>query len=246
MRYQDISNNLNKIKISTIYNSKNIIDVIEKIRKILFDANVNIIDEIKKLEFLLSLFIEKESDIANILTELPIIKKQLNGDITAFLSSDPAIKEEQEVVLCYPGFLAIWLYRIARVFYNMNYYVVARFITEYAHSKTGIDIHPGASIGDNFFIDHGTGIVIGETTCIGNNVKIYHGVTLGAISLNKDVISKDNKRHPSIEDGVIIYSNATILGGKTIIGKNSVIGCNVLVIESVEKNSKITYSNIIR
>jgi serine O-acetyltransferase len=155
----------------------------------------------------------------------------LNTDIEALLAGDPAARTRFEIIRAYPGFYAISFYRIAHALYDLNIPLLPRIITEYAHSKTGIDIHPAAEIGEYFFIDHGTGIVIGETTVIGDHVKLYQGVTLGALSVDKTMASV--KRHPTVEDHVIIYSGATILGGETIIGHNSIIGGNVWLTKSV-------------
>ncbi|MCH7408846.1 serine acetyltransferase [Belliella sp. DSM 111904] len=163
----------------------------------------------------------------------------IHQDVDAMFAGDPASKSRAEILRCYPGFYAIAAYRIAHELYLLGVKMIPRIITEYAHSKTGIDIHPGASIGHHFCIDHGTGLVIGETTVIGNYVKLYQGVTLGALSVHKE--DADLKRHPTIEDNVVIYSGATILGGNTVIGKNSVIGGNVWLTKSIPANSKIYY-----
>jgi serine O-acetyltransferase len=168
---------------------------------------------------------------------LPQIYENLKKDVKAILDGDPAAHSEHEVILTYPGFYAIARHRIAHELYNLNIPLLPRIISEHVHSKTGIDLHPGATIGESFCIDHGTGIVIGETTMIGNNVKIYQGVTLGALSVSKDLAN--HKRHPTIQDNVVIYANATILGGETVIGQNSIIGGNVWITKSVEPNSKI-------
>lgn len=165
----------------------------------------------------------------------------LINDLETIINFDPAAKSKEEVLIAYPGFFAITSYRIANIFWKLNIPIIPRIITEYVHSKTGIDIHPGAEIGENFFIDHGTGIVIGETTKIGNNVKIYQGVTLGALSVSKDNAS--DKRHPTIENNVTIYANATILGGNTTIGVSSVIGGNVWLTHSVPENSLVYHKS---
>lgn len=172
---------------------------------------------------------------------LPKITELLATDIRAALRGDPATKSPDEVIFCYPGLLANLMFRIAHELYLLDIPIIPRIITEYAHSLTGIDIHPGATIGPEFFIDHGTGVVIGETTIIGRNVRLYQGVTLGALSLPRDAGKKlrDKKRHPSIEDNVIIYSNTTILGGKTVIGEGSIIGGNIWITESVATNTKV-------
>ncbi len=170
---------------------------------------------------------------------LPKIYEKLGQDIDAMYEGDPAAKSREEVIRTYPGFYAIAAYRIAHELHSLGVQGIPRIITEHAHSKTGIDIHPGASIGDHFCIDHGTGVVIGETSVIGNHVKIYQGVTLGALSVNKEDASK--KRHPTLEDNVVVYAGATILGGETVIGNGSVIGGNVWLTSSVPSNSKIYY-----
>jgi len=165
-------------------------------------------------------------------TQIPEIYSKLSMDAQAIHDGDPASESVDEVISAYPGFFAIYTYRIAHEFYKLGIPIFPRMLTEYAHYRTGIDIHPGAAIGQSFFIDHGTGVVIGETTIIGDNVKIYQGVTLGALSVIKK--SQLNKRHPTIEDNVIIYSNATILGGDTVIGHDSIIGGNVWLTKSVQ------------
>lgn len=172
---------------------------------------------------------------------ISVIHKMLLHDLDSVLKFDPAAKSKNEVLLTYPGFFAITVYRIANYLWQHQNYILARLIAEYAHSKTGIDIHPGALIGECFFIDHGTGIVIGETAIIGKNVKIYQGVTLGALSVHKD--EQNKKRHPTIENGVIIYANATILGGSTIIGKNSTIGGNVWITSSIPEQSMVFHKS---
>jgi serine O-acetyltransferase len=170
---------------------------------------------------------------------LPGIHQRLEHDVIAMFQGDPAAKSEAEVIRTYPGFYAIAAYRLAHELYGLGVEDIPRVITEHAHSKTGIDIHPASKIGEHFCIDHGTGIVIGETTVIGNHVKIYQGVTLGALSVDKSDAEK--KRHPTIEDYVVIYAGATILGGETIIGHDSVIGGNVWLTRSVPAHSKIYY-----
>lgn len=177
-------------------------------------------------------------------TELPGIRKQLDLDAIAFESNDPASHSLAEIYMAYPGFYAISIYRLSHALYNHNVYILPRMMSEYVHGITGVDIHPGATIGESFYIDHGTGIVIGETAIIGKNVKIYQGVTLGGISISKDMAS--TKRHPTIEDNVCIYANATILGGDIIIGAGSTIGANVWITESVPENSLVTYQTEIK
>ncbi|MBC7511566.1 MAG: serine acetyltransferase [Ferruginibacter sp.] len=163
--------------------------------------------------------------------EVPVIYNTLLNDAAAILKFDPAAKSIEEVLMAYPGFFATAVYRFSHQLVLQGVHILPRVFAEYAHSKTGIDVHPGATIGESFFIDHGTGIVIGETCIIGDNVKIYQGVTLGALSVNKDCA--EIKRHPTIQDNVVIYSGATILGGDTIIGNDSVIGGNVWLTNSV-------------
>ena len=171
---------------------------------------------------------------------IPIIQKLLFKDITAAFDGDPAAKSKEEIIFSYPGFFAIFVYRIAHELYSRNIPFIPRIMTEHAHSRTGIDINSGAIIGEYFFIDHGTGVVIGETATIGNHVKLYQGVTLGALSTRKGQLLAGTKRHPTVEDNVTIYSGATILGGNTIIGENSVIGGNAFIIESIDKNTKVS------
>lgn len=172
---------------------------------------------------------------------LPRVAALLATDIRAALQGDPATKSPDEVIFCYPGLLATLIFRLAHELYLLKVPIIPRIITEYAHNLTGIDIHPGATIGEGFFIDHGTGVVIGETTIIGRNVRIYQGVTLGALSLPRDAGQRmrDKKRHPTIEDNVIIYSNTTILGGDTVIGTGSIIGGNIWLTESVDTGTKV-------
>lgn len=176
--------------------------------------------------------------------QLPELYRILNTDIQAIFNGDPAAVSEFEVIRTYPGFYAICFYRIAYLLSKANVPLVPRILTEHAHSKTGIDIHPAAIIGEYFHIDHGTGIVIGETSIIGNNVKLYQGVTLGALSVRKNLAG--SKRHPTVEDQVIIYSGATILGGETVIGHNSVIGGNVWITESISPFSTAYHAPIIK
>jgi serine O-acetyltransferase len=168
------------------------------------------------------------------------VYQALLKDAEAIAKHDPAAASAEEVIMAYPGFYAIAVYRLSHEIYKLKVKMLPRLFTEYAHSKTGIDIHPGATIGEGFFIDHGTGIVIGETATIGNNVKIYQGVTIGAL-LAKG--KQETKRHPAIEDDVIIYAGATILGGDTVIGQGSIIGGNVWLTNSVPANSFVYQKN---
>ncbi len=183
---------------------------------------------------------EIETLVHDFISELPSIYAMLLEDAQAIVDGDPAAKDSREVIRSYPGFNAIAMHRIAHFFYAQGLPYLPRIVTEHAHEKTGIDIHPGAKIGRRFCIDHGTGIVIGETTEIGDDVKIYQGVTLGALSVDKGMAK--SKRHPTIEDKVVIYAGATILGGNTVIGRGSVIGGNVWLTKSVSPGSRIYYN----
>ncbi len=179
----------------------------------------------------------------SLLERLPEIRRILATDVQAAYEGDPACKSPDEVVFCYPGLEAITIYRLAHELYTLGVPFLPRMMTEYAHRVTGIDIHPGAKIGTHFFIDHGTGVVIGQTCEIGNNVKIYQGVTLGALSFATDAdgnLVRDTKRHPTIEDRVVIYANATVLGGRTVVGHDSVIGSSVWLTHSVEPRTTVT------
>ncbi|MBS5197138.1 MAG: serine acetyltransferase [Clostridiales bacterium] len=171
---------------------------------------------------------------------LPEIQKMLLKDVQAGFDGDPAAKSKEEIIFSYPGFYAIYVYRIAHELYLEKVPFIPRIMSEFAHGKTGIDINPGATIGEYFFIDHGTGVVIGETTKIGNNVKIYQGVTLGALSTRMGQQLADVKRHPTIEDNVTIYSNSSVLGGETVIGENTIIGGNTFITESIPANTKVS------
>ncbi len=239
-----------------------VIDTINKIRFLLFpeyypelcslpkkalieEIYLNLTSEISSaLKFSSEPCIDAEKYAVEIIELLPDIKEALMKDVKAIFEGDPAATGSAEIILAYPGFLAISVYRIAHEFYKRKIPILPRLMTEYAHEKTGIDIHAGATIGEYFFIDHGTGIVIGETTTIGDHVKIYQGVTLGAKSFELDENGnpiKGVKRHPDIGNNVIIYANATILGGNTKIGDGAVIGGNVWLTHSVDAGSKIYY-----
>ena len=171
--------------------------------------------------------------------KIPLIREYLNTDIEAAYLGDPAAYSKEEIIFSYPGLYAIFVNRIAHQLYKLDIPVIPRIMTEYAHGLTGIDIHPGAAIGKYFFIDHGTGVVIGETTIIGENVKIYQGVTLGALSTNGGQKLKNIKRHPTLGNNVTVYSGTSILGGDTVIGNNVVIGGNCFIISSVSEGSKV-------
>ena len=176
--------------------------------------------------------------------KIPKIREYIETDLLATLDGDPAAGSFDEIILAYPGLMAITVYRIAHELYLLKVPVLPRLMTEYAHSETGIDIHPGATIGKYFFIDHGTGIVVGETSIIGQNVKIYQGVTIGALSTRGGQKLSGKKRHPTICDNVTIYAGASILGGDTIIGENTVIGGNTFITRSIEANSKVSMKNL--
>lgn len=177
------------------------------------------------------------------LSRLPEIRALVDTDLTAAFDGDPAALSREEIIISYPGLYATTVNRIAHVLYQLGVPLIPRIMTEYAHNRTGIDIHPGASIGRYFFIDHGTGIVIGETTVIGNNVKIYQGVTIGALSTRGGQRLHGQKRHPTIEDNVTIYAGASILGGETVIGHDSIIGSNAFITRSVEPGTRVSVKN---
>ncbi len=228
--------------------------IIEDIRNLLFSENSVNIDDIYlnlKSQIEAAVSFVSESNISSsiaaeeIIRMLPSFREVLMKDVRAIYNGDPAAVSEEEVILSYPGFFAIMVYRIAHEFYKRKIPLISRMMTEYAHEKTGIDIHAGATIGEYFFIDHGTGIVIGETTTIGDHVKLYQGVTLGAKSFELDENgnpAKGVKRHPDIGNNVIIYANATILGGNTKIGDGAIIGANVWLTSSVEPGKKVYYN----
>ena len=174
------------------------------------------------------------------LAGIPAVRRRVSRDVEAADRGDPAARSAEEVILSYPGVEAILVHRLAHELWVRGVAMIPRMMSEYIHGKTGIDIHPGASIGDSFFIDHGTGVVIGETAVIGDNVKLYQGVTLGALSVQKE--NADRKRHPTIEDEVTIYAGATILGGETVVGRQSIIGGNVWLTASVPPRSRIYHS----
>lgn len=189
--------------------------------------------------------VKRETDeiIYQFLSKIPEIRSILATDVQAAFDGDPAANSTSEIIFSYPGLFAVWIYRIAHELHLLSVPLIPRIMTEYAHSVTGIDIHPGAEIGHSFFIDHGTGVVIGQTTIIGNRVKIYHGVTLGALSTRGGQSIHDVKRHPTLEDDVTVYSGASILGGETVIGKGVVIGSNVFISKSVPAGAKVTVKN---
>lgn len=183
---------------------------------------------------------QAEKDTITFLKKIPDVRAMLETDLEAAFQGDPAAKYRDEIILSYPGMFAITVNRLAHELFLLEVPLIPRIMTEYAHSITGIDIHPGATIGKYFFIDHGTGVVVGETTVIGDRVKIYQGVTLGALSTRGGQKLRDVRRHPTIEDDVTIYSGASILGGETVVGKNSVIGSNVFITSSIPADTKVS------
>jgi len=233
---------------------KDIIIWVDSLKKLLFPETrteslsneieiSKVLDESRQLLFNIILDLESISKakhiqiVDNFYKALPKIYSDLHLDVEACYQGDPAAVSYIEIIRSYPGFYAVYIYRIAHALYTLNVSLIPRILTEYAHQKTGIDIHPGAKIEQSFFIDHGTGVVIGETCIIGNHVKIYQGVTLGALSIDKNMAGI--RRHPQVEDNVIIYSGATILGGDTIIGEGSIIGGNVWITKSVPPKSRV-------
>lgn len=191
--------------------------------------------------------IEREKEAEQISIEffkkIPMIREYVETDVKAFYDGDPAAYNYNEIILSYPGLYAITINRLAHELYLLGVPLIPRIMTEFAHSKTGIDIHPGATLGKYFFIDHGTGIVVGETTIIGNHVKVYQGVTIGALSTRGGQKLKGVKRHPTIEDNVTIYSGASILGGETVIGEGTVIGSNAFITQSLAPGSRVSVKN---
>jgi serine O-acetyltransferase len=253
----------NSIPVAPSYqpNRGEVVELIDKLRCLLFpgyfskkhlkheNISYHIGELLEEAEYLLSkqllrLLKDKTEKMAKeFLAKLPKIRVSLATDVEAALSGDPAASDREEIIMSYPGIYAISVYRLAHELYTLSIPALPRIMTEHAHSVTGIDIHPGAKIGDYFFIDHGTGIVIGETTVIGERVKIYQGVTLGALSTRGGQSLKGQRRHPTVEDNVIIYSGASIFGGDTIIGKNSVLGSNVFVTNSVPADSRLSIND---
>lgn len=222
-------------------------DFTEKLFYTLFDANAPLSESIDELQVLFKeisiIACKKPKGVCDsiwdqYLEKLPSVLEKLNQDANYFLENDPASNSIEEVYLGYPGFYAIAIYRLSHELYVLDLLLFSRLMSEYAHRITGTDIHAGATIDSPIFIDHATGIVIGETTVIEKYVKIYQGVTLGALSVSKDM--KNAKRHPTVEENVCIYANATILGGNTLIGKNSIIGGNSWVTKSIPENSLVT------
>ena len=207
------------------------------------DTTAEIAAELEKEVAMLMPGKDAKAIVAAFVARLPEVKRLVETDVQAAYEGDPAATSPMEVVMAYPGLYAVTIHRLAHELYNLKVPIIPRIMSELAHSKTGIDIHPGATIGERFFIDHGTGVVVGETTVIGKNVKLYQGVTLGAKSFQKDpetgALVKGIKRHPNVEDNVVIYAGATILGGNTTIGHDSEIGGNVWLKDSVPPNSRV-------
>jgi len=241
-----------------------IIDMIGKLRRIVFpgyftektyriyNAKHNLSMLIEDVMFNLNrqvgLLIQDQQEAQRIclafFREIPKVRSLVQTDLQASYDGDPAAAGKEEIIFSYPGLFAITVYRLAHVLYELGVPMIPRIMTEHAHSVTGIDIHPGATIGEYFFIDHGTGIVIGETTVIGDRVKIYQGVTLGALSTRGGQNLRGKRRHPTIEDNVTIYAGVSILGGDTVIGRNSVIGSNAFITESVAPDTRVTPKNL--
>ena len=265
--YED-ERTVNRIDICNQPDRKAIVDVVEKLLKILYpgyysdkvyriytiknNMSAAIEDVIFHLNKQISLVLKyqgkDDSDSERItldfMRRIPRIRKTLETDVEAGFEGDPAAEGKDEIILSYPGLYAISVYRIAHELSLLGVPMIPRIMTEYAHGKTGIDIHPGATIGDYFFIDHGTGIVIGETTIIGDHVKIYQGVTLGGLSTRGGQSLKGKKRHPTIGNNVTIYSGASILGGETVIGENTVIGGNAFITKSIDANSRVSMKSL--
>ena len=249
-----------------------IIDIIEKLRRIVFpgyfkDKNYRIYNAKHNLSMLIEdvMFnltrqialvfqsqgmeegesVEKAQDLClEFFAQIPQVRALVQTDLQASYDGDPAATDMAEIIFAYPGLYAITVYRLAHVLYTLNVPMLPRIMTEHAHSITGIDIHPGATIGKFFFIDHGTGIVVGETTVIGDNVKIYQGVTLGALSTRGGQSLRGKRRHPTIQDNVTIYAGASVLGGDTVIGKNCVIGSNVFITKSIPPCPTVSTKNL--
>lgn len=235
-----------KDKNYNIYNVKNNLSVI--IEDVVYNLNKQIAITLKSNDDYAhfdAAGIEEEARTLTLefLKTIPKVREYVETDVEAGYEGDPAATSRDEVIFCYPGLYAITVNRLAHELYLLNVPLIPRIMTEHAHSKTGIDIHPGATIGKYFFIDHGTGIVVGETTEIGEHVKIYQGVTLGALSTRGGQSLRNKKRHPTIEDYVTIYSGASILGGQTVIGNNVVIGGNAFITSSVEPGTRVSVKN---
>ena len=217
-----------------------ILEFLSEVYKMVIDCECKDVDKVARLYC--DYIDNNKEHFSKFFASLYNVTKLLKEDIKFFMESDPAADSEEEILLAYPGYKAIVYYRIAHELHNLGILIPSRIITEEAHHDTGIDIHPGAKIGCPFFIDHGTGIVIGETAEVGHHVKVYQGVTLGALSLAKGAKMKGIKRHPTIKNHVTIYANASILGGDVVIGNNVTIGGNVFLMESVPDNTRVLIS----
>ena len=217
-----------------IYNAKHNLSML--VEDVMFNLN-------RQISLALGDDAQGESLCLAFLNRIPQVRAMVQTDLQAAFDGDPAAKSMDEIIFSYPGLYAITVYRLAHELHCLGVPMIPRMMTEYAHNATGIDIHPGAQIGEYFFIDHGTGIVIGETTVIGSHVKIYQGVTLGGLSTRGGQSLKDKKRHPTIEDDVTIYANASILGGETVIGKGSVIGASAFITSSIAPGTTVTIKN---
>ncbi|UCE87630.1 MAG: serine acetyltransferase [Deltaproteobacteria bacterium] len=217
-----------------------VIEVLERLRAMVLDQTPTekLESDLEVAHGLIAGLVGAEAAV-RLLERLPAIRKAVATDVEAAYARDPSANAYAEVIAAYPSVEAMSTYRIAHEFYRLGHPVTSRIMSEYAHGNTGIDIHPGARIGSHCFIDHGTGVVIGETTIIGDRVKIYHGVTLGAFSNKAGRLDKDKKRHPTIEDDVTIYPNATVLGGETVVGRGSVVAGNAWLTESVDPFTRV-------
>ena len=254
---------IDKIDLFRHPDRETVVDIIEKLRRIVFpgcsrDKNYRIYNARHNLSMLMedvmfnlsrqiALVMDSEEQGSQLclafFRRIPRVRAVVQTDLQAAFDGDPAATGKDEIIFSYPGLFAITVYRLAHELYVLGVPTIPRMMTEYAHSVTGIDIHPGATIGEYFFIDHGTGIVIGETTVIGNNVKIYQGVTLGGLSTRGGQSLRGLRRHPTIEDNVTIYANASILGGETVIGKGCVIGANAFLTSSVAPGTRVSIEN---
>lgn len=225
-----------------IYNAKHNLSML--IEDVMFNLNRQILLVLQGMGEALPQAEERAQQIClDFFKAIPQVREFVQTDLQAAYDGDPAASSKDEVIFSYPGLFAITVYRLAHVLYTLGVPMLPRMMTEHAHSVTGIDIHPGATIGKYFFIDHGTGIVIGETTEIGDNVKVYQGVTLGALSTRGGQCLRGQKRHPTIEDNVTIYAGASVLGGSTVIGKDAVIGSNAFITSSVAPGTTVTIQN---
>lgn len=225
-----------------IYNAKHNLSML--IEDVMFNLNRQILLVLQGMGESLPQAEERAQQVClDFFKAIPQVREFVQTDLQAAYDGDPAASSKDEVIFSYPGLFAITVYRLAHVLYTLGVPMLPRMMTEHAHSVTGIDIHPGATIGKYFFIDHGTGIVIGETTEIGDNVKVYQGVTLGALSTRGGQCLRGQKRHPTIEDNVTIYAGASVLGGSTVIGKDAVIGSNAFITSSVAPGTTVTIQN---